>query len=104
MTNHHIINSTADPAELCSTQQSGVILLMNCIIDMPSYTYAIKGQRLLRARGYPCTVKRRGKDSSSGCGFSVVMRGDCENAAKVLDMYDIPYSIRNGGDTGDYKL
>ena len=78
--------------------------LMNCIIDMPSYTYAIKGQRLLRARGYPCSVKRRGKDSSSGCGFSVVMRGDCESAAKVLDRYDIPYSTRNGGDAGDDKL
>lgn len=75
---------------------------MNCIIDMPSYTYAIKGQRLLRARGYPCSVKRHGKNS--GCGFSVVMYGGCDNAAKVLDMYDIPYSIRNGGDEGDDKL
>lgn len=78
--------------------------LMNCIIDMPSYTYAIKGQRLLRARGFPCTVKRRGKDSRSGCGFSVVLHVNCESAAKVLDMYDIPYSISNGGDEGDDKL
>ena len=94
---------TADPAQLCSTQQSGVIF-MNCTIDMPSYTYAIPGQRLLRARGFPCTVKRRGKDSRSGCGFSVVLRGNCESAAKLLDMYDIPYSISNGGDEGDDKL
>jgi hypothetical protein len=77
---------------------------MNCTIDMPSYTYAIKGQRLLRARGYPCSVKRRGKDSSIGCGFSIVIRGDCESAAKVLNRYDIPYSIRNGGDVGYDKL
>ncbi len=77
---------------------------MNCIIDMPSYTYAIKGQRMLRARGYPCSVKRHGKNNSNGCGFSVVILGDCESAAKVLDMYNIPYSSDYGGDAGNDKL
>lgn len=71
---------------------------------MPSYTYAVKAQRLLRARGYPCTVKRRNKSSERGCGFSLVINSECSAAREVLDIYDIPYSIRNGGDKGNDKL
>ena len=100
----HIIKCTADPAELRSTQQSGVILLTKCILDMPSYTYAVKAQRLLRARGCPCTIKRREKSSGYGCGFSVIADESCQSAADVLDMYDIPYSLRNGGGKEDDKL
>ncbi len=83
---------------------SGVIHLTNCMIDMPSYTYALKAQRLLRARGYPCTVKRRDRSSDRGCGFSLLIQRDCSAALEALDTYDIPYSIRNGGETGDDKL
>ena len=78
--------------------------MTNCILDMPSYTYAVKAQRLLRARGYPCTIKRREKSSGSSCGFSLAISRDCSKAAEVLDMYGIPYSIKNGGVTEDDKL
>ena len=71
-----------------------------CILDMPSYTYAVKAQRLLRARGYPSRIKRRERTAKQGCGFSLRINGACTNALRVLDSYDIPYSI-GGGDDND---
>lgn len=71
-----------------------------CILDMPSYTYAVKAQRLLRARGYPSRIKRRERTPERGCGFSLRINGACDNALRVLDSYDIPYSI-GGGDDND---
>ncbi|MBO4493333.1 MAG: DUF3343 domain-containing protein [Ruminococcus sp.] len=78
--------------------------MTNCILDIPSYTYAVKAQRLLRSRGYPCTIKRREKSSDSSCGFSLAVNRNCSRTTEVLDMYGIPYSIRNGGVTEDDKL
>ena len=78
--------------------------MTTCITDMPSYTSAVKGQRLLRSRGYPCIIKRREKDPERGCGFSLNIGADCQGALKVLDMYGIPYSVRNDGDEGYDKL
>lgn len=85
-------------------RQAGVILLMKCILDMPSYTYAVKAQRMLRARGYPCIIKRRGKESENGCGFSLHINGSCDRAAELLDAYSVPYTVRKGGDVEDDKL
>ncbi len=67
-----------------------------CIIGMPSYTYAVKAEKLLRARGYPCRVQRS-DGSSEGCGYELHVR-DCEKARSLLDSYRIPYrKIRYGG-------
>lgn len=71
---------------------------------MPSYTYAVKGQKMLRSRGYPCNIKRRSSSAEHGCGFSLNISADCQSALKVLDMYDIPYSVRNDGEKGYDKL
>jgi hypothetical protein len=84
--------------------QSGGILLTNCIFEMPSYTYAVKGQRLLRQRGYPSVIKRRGRDSENGCGFSLHVGDRCGRAAEILDSYSVPYTIRMDGAADDDKL
>ena len=86
------------------SEQSGVILLTKCILDMPSYTYAVKGQRLLRQRGYPCAIKRRSKDSENGCGYSLYVGFRCGRAAEILDSYSVPYTIRRDGADDDDKL
>ncbi|MBQ6251178.1 putative Se/S carrier-like protein [Ruminococcus sp.] len=78
-----------------------MILLKNCILDMPSYTYAVKAQRLLRARGYPCRIRRREKTSSKGCGFTVLINGSCDGAERLLTGYAVPYSVRGGGADDD---
>ena len=82
-------------------QTQGVILLKTCILDMPSYTYAVKAQRLLRARGFPCRIRRREKTSAEGCGFSVHVSGSCRSAKAVLSGYAVPYTVRGGGADDD---
>lgn len=69
-----------------------------CIAAMPSYTYAMKGEKLLKARGIACEVKRNENASANGCGYSLVISRDCRSAAEILNSYSIPYSdMQNGG-------
>ena len=75
-----------------------------CVFDMPSYTYAVKGQRLLRARGYPCSVRRRSGGPEKGCGFSLNIAGSCSKAAEILDLYGLPYVKAEGGGADNDKL
>jgi hypothetical protein len=84
--------------------QSGGILLTNCIFDMPSYTYAVKGQRLLRQRGFFSVIRRRGRDTENGCGYSLHVGDLCGRAAEILDSYSVPYTIRRDGAAHDDKL
>ena len=66
---------------------------------MPSYTYAVKGEKLLRTSGYNCNIKRKENNDSGGCGFSLYVSDRCRSAADILDNYSIPYTLRiNGGD------
>jgi len=70
-----------------------------CILEMPSYTYAVKGEKLLKARGYPCEIKRNEFTGSSGCGFSLAVRRSCREAERILERYSVPYksSREEGG-------
>lgn len=69
-----------------------------CRAAMPSYTYAMKGEKLLKARGIPCEIKRNENTSPDGCGYSLLIRGDCRSAAAILRSYSIPYTgMQNGG-------
>lgn len=63
-----------------------------CSAAMPSYTYAMKGEKLLKARGFSCEVKRNEKISSDGCGFSLYIYANCKEAVELLDKYSIPYT------------
>ena len=80
-----------------SSCQGGYFLTI-CIVDMPSYTYAVKGEKLLKARGYSCEIKRTERSSEKGCGFSLVIRGRCTEALELLSRYSIPFSdVRKKG-------
>jgi hypothetical protein len=75
-----------------------VIIMTVCIADMPSYTYAVKGEKLLKARGYPCEIKRNERSAGKGCTFSLVIHGRCTEALELLSRYSIPFSdIRRKG-------
>lgn len=76
---------------------SGVILLKTCIAAMPSYTYVLKGEKLLKARGYPCEIRRNEITSKDGCGYSLHIFSDCHKAAAILEKYSVPYTIREYG-------
>ena len=71
-----------------------------CIAEMPSYTYAVKGEKLLRARGYPCEIKRN-ELPGGGCGFSLIIKGGCPEALDILRAYSVPYTNVRGGGTDD---
>ncbi|MDD6278786.1 MAG: DUF3343 domain-containing protein [Oscillospiraceae bacterium] len=64
-----------------------------CIAAMPSYTYVMKGEKLLRARGISCEIKRNEKIAENGCGYSLYISGSCEYAEKILKNYSIPVTI-----------
>ncbi|NLT08946.1 MAG: DUF3343 domain-containing protein [Ruminococcus sp.] len=69
-----------------------------CIVEMPSYTYAVKGEKLLSSRGYPCKIKRNTNASPGSCGYSLFIYRDCEKAAGILAQYRVPYTnISYGG-------
>lgn len=57
---------------------------------MTSYTYAVKGEQLLRSRGISVRV-RRIENTSEGCGYSLIVPRDCRRAEAVLEAYKIPY-------------
>ncbi|MBR1824120.1 MAG: DUF3343 domain-containing protein [Ruminococcus sp.] len=66
-----------------------------CIAEMPSYTYAVKAERLLRSRGYRCKVVRKDKNSSGGCGFLLHIYGYCLEAAEILERNAVPFKYIN---------
>ena len=70
--------------------------MRNCVITFPSYTYAIKAFKLLRARNIECRIVRSGHSSEEGCGYSLEAYGNCGEIRKILDDYAVPYnSLRN---------
>lgn len=73
--------------------------MKGCAAEMPSYTYALKSEKLLKARGYQCEVQREETPSEKGCGYSLKIYGDCSRAEKILDSYGIPYTsfVYGGG-------
>ncbi|MBR1592982.1 MAG: DUF3343 domain-containing protein [Ruminococcus sp.] len=61
----------------------------NCVMQMPSYTYAVKAAKLLNSRNIESKVIR----SSKKCGYSVAIYGRCSDAADILNKYSIPFTI-----------
>ncbi len=58
------------------------------ILEMPSYTYAVKAEGLLRSRGIPAEIIRR----EEGCGYNLRIYSD--SAADILNKMGIPYTRR----------
>lgn len=66
-------------------------------MSMPSYTYVIKGEKLLKARGYLCEIRRNEFTSKDGCGYSLYVFDKCQSASEILDKYSVPYAMREYG-------
>ncbi len=62
---------------------------MICRAVLPSETYAYKAHRVLTANGYPCEIVRS-SGLREGCGFSLRMTGNCEQAHALLIREGIP--------------
>lgn len=74
-----------------SSLWNGVIGMTVCFVGMPSYTFAVKAEKLLRSKGYQCRVVRKEKTASESCGFMLKVNGHCREAAEILDRYAVPY-------------
>lgn len=69
-----------------------------CTAAMPSYTYAMKAEKLLKSRGYYCEIRRSEKNSRAGCGYSLFINGNCSEAVEILEKYSVPYTaVYDGG-------
>ena len=65
--------------------------------EMPSYTYAVKGERLLKSRGCDCRIVRKEKTASESCGYLLKINGKCRDAFRILDNYAVPYIVTSDG-------
>jgi hypothetical protein len=60
-----------------------------CSVAMPSYTYTVKAQKLLKLHKFKSEIRR--SQNTSGCGYSLFIYGDCCGAAEILDLNSVPY-------------
>lgn len=58
------------------------------IAEMPSYTYALKAEKLLKSRNIRCEIKRR----DEGCGYNLHVYN--KTSLAVLDKNGIPYKLK----------
>lgn len=96
---HILIVSRGADTDSGHYRNFGGEIMKGCAAEMPSYTYAVKGEKLLKARGYQCEVQREEAPSENGCGYSLKIYGDCSRAKNILDSYAIPYTsfVYGGG-------
>lgn len=66
-------------------------------MEMPSYTFAVKGERLLKARGISCELKRNVNATPGSCGYSLYIRSDIKRAAEILKNNAVPFTVREKG-------
>lgn len=66
-------------------------------MEMPSYTFAVKGEKLLKARGISCELKRNVNASPSSCGYSLYIRSDSKRAAEILKKNAVPFTFKEKG-------
>ncbi|MDE7365225.1 MAG: DUF3343 domain-containing protein [Ruminococcus sp.] len=56
--------------------------------EMPSYTYAMKAEKLLKARGIRCEIKRR----EEGCGYNICLYN--KTSFEILRKNGIPFKLK----------
>ncbi|MCM1132790.1 MAG: DUF3343 domain-containing protein [Ruminococcus flavefaciens] len=62
--------------------------MIEYIAEMPSYTYAMKAERLLKARGIRCEIKRR----EEGCGYNLHVYN--KTSLEILRQNAVPYKLK----------
>ncbi len=67
------------------------------IMEMPSYTFAVKGEKLLKAKGISCELKRNINASPGSCGYSLHVRSDSVRAAEILKKNAVPFTVKGKG-------
>ncbi len=55
------------------------------LIALTSITYASKAKDLLNSYGFYCEIRRTPREFATGCGYSVVVRGDLSKILIILN-------------------
>lgn len=59
------------------------------LIALNSITYALKAENILKEQGFYCVVQRTPKNFSSGCGYSIRVKGNIDIIIKILERNNI---------------
>lgn len=72
------------------------------LIALTSITYAMKAQKILKIMGYYCEIQRTPKNFSTGCGYSIRVKGDLSEYLMILKNNNIKYlnTMEMGADFG----
>ena len=75
------------------------------LIMCRSLTYAQKTAKVLERAGFTATIIKAPQGlSTSGCGYSVTLRGRIEDARNVLKSNDVPYGkVFRRRESGEYS-
>lgn len=58
-------------------------------VEMPSYTYAVKAEKLLKSRGIRCEIIRREEE----CGYNLHIYN--KTSLDIMKKNGIPYKLKN---------
>ncbi|MEE0440117.1 MAG: hypothetical protein ACLUT1_04645 [Ruminococcus sp.] len=72
-------------------------MMLTCKAAMQSYTQAMKAQKLLGGYGYRSEIRRKEKNAPGGCGYVLVVKGDCSSVSDILLYGGIPYQDVQSG-------
>ncbi|MGN0629802.1 MAG: putative Se/S carrier-like protein [Ruminococcus sp.] len=65
--------------------------MLGCKVFTESYTHARKAVKILEGYGYKCRIKRTTDTKLEGCGFVLVINGDCTAVSDILVSSGISY-------------
>lgn len=71
--------------------QKGGITVLGCKAVTESYTQARKAQKILEGYGYKCLIKRTTNTGIEGCGFMLIVNGDCTEVSDILVSSGVAY-------------
>lgn len=65
--------------------------MLGCKVFTESYTHARKAAKILEGYGYKSSIKRTTDTRLEGCGFVLIINGDCTSVSDILGNSGIPY-------------
>lgn len=66
-------------------------MMSGCKASVKSDTHARKAQRLLEGYGYSCQIRRNPNMDAEGCGYVLIVDGDCVSISDILVSSGVPY-------------
>ena len=69
----------------------GVRKMLGCKAAMASYTQAARARKILQRLGYSCEVRRLEHIGPEGCGFVLIVHGNCSHVSSILAQEGITF-------------